>query len=67
MIFCIEWDVGSRSDCEQLQIDTLDNVAEKNRCSLENGKLPTNFIIGYALTIDKAREFAAQYRALHSL
>jgi len=50
---------------DDIHIDTLEKIAEKNRRMLEQGKTPTYFVIGHAPSISEARQFANEYLAQH--
>ncbi len=65
MTWCIELNVSPQSGMDDIHIDTLEKIAEKNRRMLEQGKTPTYFVIGHAPSISEARQFANEYLAQH--
>jgi len=62
MIWCIEWNISPKSEMDEIHIDPVEKVAERNRRILEQGKVPTWFVIGYASTPGEARQFANEYK-----
>lgn len=66
MTWCIEWNISPQSDMDDIHIDTVERVAERNRRMLNQGKVPTYFVIGCAPTIGEARQFATEYKAQNS-
>ena len=65
MTWCVEWNINPQSGMDDLHIDTIEKVAEKNRRMLEQGKVPSYFVIGHASSISEARQFANEYLAQH--
>jgi hypothetical protein len=63
MTWCIEWNIAPQSDVDSIHIDTVEKVAERNRRMLEQGKVPTYFVIGVAATPGEARQMADDYKA----
>lgn len=63
MTWCIEWNIAPQSELDSIHIDPVEKVAERNRRMLEQGKVPTYFVIGTALTVAEACQFAAEYKA----
>lgn len=63
MTWCIEWNTEPQSDVDSINIDTVEKVAERNRRMLEQGKVPTYFVIGVAATPGEARQIATDYKA----
>jgi len=50
---------------DDFHINTVEQVAETNRRMLEQGKVPTYFVIGTTATVSEARQFASEYKAQH--
>jgi len=65
MIWCIEWNISPQSGMDDFHINTVEQVAETNRRMLEQGKVPTYFVIGTTATVSEARQFASEYKAQH--
>lgn len=65
MTWCVEWNISPQSSMDDIHIDTIEKVAEKNRRMLEQGKVPTYFVIGYAPSAGEARQLANEYLAQH--
>jgi len=63
MVWCVEWNISPQSSIDDIHIDTVENIAKKNRQMLERGQVPTYFVIGTAPTIGEARQFADEYKA----
>lgn len=63
MTWCIEWNISPQSGIDDINIDPVEKVAERNRRILKQGKVPTYFVIGYASTPGEARQFADEYKA----
>jgi len=62
MTYVVELNTASKSEFDLFHIDSLENVAKKNRRMLANGKAPTYVVIGVAQTIGEARHFANDYK-----
>lgn len=65
MNWCVEWNISPQSGMDNFHIDSVDNIAKKNRQMLEQGKVPTYFVIGHAPTIGEARQIANEYLTMH--
>jgi len=63
MVWCVEWNISPQSGMDDIHIDTVENIAKKNRKMLECGQVPTYFVIGFAPTVGEARQFADEYKS----
>ncbi len=63
MTWCIEWNTQPQSKIDSIHFETVEKVAERNRRMLEQGNVPSYFVVGVAATPAEARQFADAYKA----